>query len=356
MGLPVELQVFAENLYRRFPEEFMALGMPGLEDTFDLRPNGTWSRRILETPSEKTVEITIRRWPPPAFSGPSGPGGSFWGVGACDPFSGNPFRPSGLSAASTYAAQAAVLSQQGLHVPWSSPYGPGFPPDRGPVPPAWPSLGPAAPQQAPVSAWSAPAAASAAPAASRSATPTPTAVLPDDQAGARLKRLETALTSLKPQIEAVLAGQALEQHHRQQSQQQHAQAGVVPASGDHAAGSISQPLSRDASPISAGGSGDLRRRRHVAQLQITTANSSVSRAQPAVSSAVVAPLVVAPNGQNAASTGSGVASASSVVKLDKDGGCRDRSRPKMNISAVRVAPSILDPASPRSPGTFSAWK
>eukprot|EP00404_Azadinium_spinosum_P018290 CAMPEP_0180503258 /NCGR_PEP_ID=MMETSP1036_2-20121128/45927_1 /TAXON_ID=632150 /ORGANISM="Azadinium spinosum, Strain 3D9" /LENGTH=92 /DNA_ID=CAMNT_0022512255 /DNA_START=28 /DNA_END=302 /DNA_ORIENTATION=- len=65
MGLPAELLTYAENLYRRFPEEFVALGMPGLEEAFDLRPSGTWSRRIVDTPVEKTVEITMRRWEAP---------------------------------------------------------------------------------------------------------------------------------------------------------------------------------------------------------------------------------------------------------------------------------------------------
>mmetsp|Transcript_66188 Transcript_66188/g.191814 ORF Transcript_66188/g.191814 Transcript_66188/m.191814 type:complete len:497 (-) Transcript_66188:45-1535(-) len=71
MALPAELLPYAENLYRRFPEEFIALGMPGLENVFDLRPCGTWTRSIRETPLEKTVEITIRRWssPPSAMPG-----------------------------------------------------------------------------------------------------------------------------------------------------------------------------------------------------------------------------------------------------------------------------------------------
>ena len=32
MVLPPELHVYAENILRRFPEEFMALGAPNLED------------------------------------------------------------------------------------------------------------------------------------------------------------------------------------------------------------------------------------------------------------------------------------------------------------------------------------
>lgn len=63
MGLPPEMLIYAENLWRRFPEEFVALGMPNLEHVFDLRPDGTKTRRIFETATEKTIEITIRRRP-----------------------------------------------------------------------------------------------------------------------------------------------------------------------------------------------------------------------------------------------------------------------------------------------------
>mmetsp|Transcript_97019 Transcript_97019/g.250929 ORF Transcript_97019/g.250929 Transcript_97019/m.250929 type:complete len:515 (-) Transcript_97019:410-1954(-) len=75
MALPPELLLYAENFYRRFPEEFVALGAPGLEEVFDLRPTGTWSRRVLESPTEKTVEVTIRRWQPASLGGPGAPYG-----------------------------------------------------------------------------------------------------------------------------------------------------------------------------------------------------------------------------------------------------------------------------------------
>jgi len=67
MGLPAELLQYAENLYRRFPEEFIALGMPGLEQVFDLRPDGTRTRRMSESCTEKSIEIKIRRWPTTLF-------------------------------------------------------------------------------------------------------------------------------------------------------------------------------------------------------------------------------------------------------------------------------------------------
>lgn len=62
MSLPPHLLVYAENIYRRFPEEFTALGKPGLEDVFDLRPEGPRLCRITETPLQKSVEVTIWRW------------------------------------------------------------------------------------------------------------------------------------------------------------------------------------------------------------------------------------------------------------------------------------------------------
>eukprot|EP00435_Cladocopium_sp_Y103_P058190 s221_g20.t1 len=62
MVLPPELHIYAENILRRFPEEFMALGAPNLEEIYDLRPNGTWSKKMVESSAEKTIEITMRRW------------------------------------------------------------------------------------------------------------------------------------------------------------------------------------------------------------------------------------------------------------------------------------------------------
>ncbi|CAK9089058.1 unnamed protein product [Durusdinium trenchii] len=145
MVLPPELNIYAENILRRFPEEFMALGAPNLEDIYDLRPNGTWSRKMVESSAEKTIEITMRRW--------SG---------------GNAFVP-------------------------------GYP--MGPM--AIPQ--PLAPPQA----WSAAAAAArfqgAMPTASVNAVNTQAL---DDQANQRLGRLEGALLALKPQIEAMVAIQS----------------------------------------------------------------------------------------------------------------------------------------------------
>lgn len=71
MGLPHELLLYAENIFRRFPDVFTTLGAPGLEDVYDLRPNGTMSHCIEETPSGKTVLVKLerRQWACPSLAG-----------------------------------------------------------------------------------------------------------------------------------------------------------------------------------------------------------------------------------------------------------------------------------------------
>jgi hypothetical protein len=60
MGLPEGLQVYAENIFRRFPEEFIALGCPRLEEDFSLQ---TSTRRITDMGSSKSLEIVLRKGP-----------------------------------------------------------------------------------------------------------------------------------------------------------------------------------------------------------------------------------------------------------------------------------------------------
>jgi hypothetical protein len=60
MGLPEGLQVYAENIFRRFPEEFIALGCPRLEDDFSLQSS---TRRITDMGSSKSLEIVLRKGP-----------------------------------------------------------------------------------------------------------------------------------------------------------------------------------------------------------------------------------------------------------------------------------------------------
>lgn len=60
MGLPEGLLVYAENIFRRFPEEFIALGCPRLDEDYSL-PHAT--RRITDMGATKSFEITLRKAP-----------------------------------------------------------------------------------------------------------------------------------------------------------------------------------------------------------------------------------------------------------------------------------------------------
>lgn len=60
MGLPPSLLDYAENIWRRFPEAFFALGVPQLEDVFEVN-KGSWRYRIVDTSAEKVVEIVLPR-------------------------------------------------------------------------------------------------------------------------------------------------------------------------------------------------------------------------------------------------------------------------------------------------------
>lgn len=60
MGLSPALVHYAENIWRRFPEAFISLGLPGLEDLFELN-EGSWCYRVVDTRAEKIVEIVLPR-------------------------------------------------------------------------------------------------------------------------------------------------------------------------------------------------------------------------------------------------------------------------------------------------------
>jgi len=64
MGLSPELQGYAENIWRRFPEVFISLGSPDVEDVFELHGEGKWSHRVIDTTSEKVIEIVLCRRDP----------------------------------------------------------------------------------------------------------------------------------------------------------------------------------------------------------------------------------------------------------------------------------------------------
>jgi hypothetical protein len=61
MGLSHELWSYAENIWRRFPAEFISLGSPDLEDFFELCEGGAWCHRVVDTKSEKVIEIVLPR-------------------------------------------------------------------------------------------------------------------------------------------------------------------------------------------------------------------------------------------------------------------------------------------------------
>lgn len=60
MVLSPALMDYAENIWRRFPEAFIALGLPQLEDLFELN-EGSWCYRVVDTRAEKVVEIVLPR-------------------------------------------------------------------------------------------------------------------------------------------------------------------------------------------------------------------------------------------------------------------------------------------------------
>lgn len=61
MGLAPELLDYAENIWRRFPEVFISLGSPDVEDLYELKQPGSWSHSIIDTLSEKVIEIVLPR-------------------------------------------------------------------------------------------------------------------------------------------------------------------------------------------------------------------------------------------------------------------------------------------------------
>jgi len=312
----MELLPFAENLYRRFPEEFIALGMPGLEDIYDLRPNGTWSRHINETPMEKTVEITIRRWHMPTLQPPQG----------------GPFAPSYAPQqlypqANPWAAQQAMA----YAAPPSLPHHPcAF---------AMPCGYPQGLQQ-------------------QCGIPSQhiSSLSPevDDQASVQLLRLEAQLSAVKSQMEAAVKAQQARIHSHQAASAM--SSGSRHAVGDQLARVSSRVADRGASsqdPVDLDNTNDLRSRRHVAQLQIMT--TPKDKAVDKKPEATVLKLEAETTHDDEAVESSAKmleGSAKASKEKEKD----DRIRPKVSVNTVRVAPSAMDPASPRSPGRYSVWK
>jgi len=203
----------------------------------------------------------------------------------------------------------------------------------------------------------------------------------DPVATARLTRLESALSALKPQIEALLVAQMAAVRHAPEAQAKAAPPPVTTApapsasgaansmgnrptllqidTGVHAAAaaaSLQAPASAPSAPTD-GLSNKLKDRRAVGNLQIQT----VPAIKPQEPPVLLQPTAVKPN-ENGDSDGR--ASSADIVADSRAesrgktmyGSDEGRKRPAVNINAIRVAPSALDPASPRSPGRFSAWK
>lgn len=387
MGLPVELLSYAENIYRRFPEEFVALGMPGLEAIFDLRVDGTKSRKITETATEKTVSITMQRWPagPPGgmsqahmYGVPQGiphapPGAYPYGCGSCgaNPYAG--FQP-----------PPAGYPQPNIHGGVPSWHQHAFPQNYAPSAQP-PPHAPAAP--------TAPAAASAEDAAARAAT------------NAQLARLESVLALLKPQVEAALAQPAQQAAQQPPPHQQTAE--VAP---QKAAPSAVQTESRIGAgrPTALkavklmegnsfmeaeadGGTSPLRDRRRMNHLQIGMPDGSVMKqnvvrngtvkllrndgeASKEISSAeeqdkgkqtsagtgsapTTTPMGTSVDGQKPAAAKPGLSKPTSQEGPSSNEGMKDRRGGlTISINPMRVAKMVNDPESPRSPGKHSAWK
>lgn len=288
MVLSPELLPFAENFYRRFPEEFIALGMPGLEQVFDLRPDGSRSRRILETPAEKTVEITLRRWQPPPMP---------------------PIHPSYCSA--QQHGPLPPMMQHGAY-----PMVGGSPPSM-PYPAGGMGMGP--PPHQPAHGF---------PPAENSS---------QAHMASQLARLEAALCTMMPHVEAAMAGRAKTQE-------------------------LSPPgtAKRDGTPVS-----PLRERRGLASMRV--APPVHKHKEAAVASATAPSQSFAPPEEPAAepveqvSIGLTKGLAEQVQPASHRDSqsptnrmTRNANRPTINV--VRMVPDADDPESPRSPGRFSAWK
>lgn len=372
MGLPIELMPYAENFYRRFPEEFIALGAPGLGEIFDLRTNGTWSRRIHETPTEKIVEITIRRWQPdwrqPMQSQLQLP-----------PY-GNGYAPPPYAGMPVYGGFAAPGDCRSSGPPAHGNYS---------VPP--PSF--ETPRAYGLSASS----------TAQAQAPAPRPSEWQVAATGRLARLENALSLLKPSIEALLASQTKGMATPPQAPPMHMVAGVatggpmndLQAAGPPAPQAQSQlpPSQPDAPPAlsqrrassptamipgkfvspptrgsddaaQAGGltldGNDLRNRRGVSGLAIQTSPENMAKvAEPPVAAAPAKqppPPVVKLEEQEQSSDKDKANDESKAAAPSERQSTKDR--PKVNVVVVpqRIAPAAMDPMSPRSPGRFSAWK
>lgn len=309
----------------------MALGAPGLEDIYDLRPYSTLTRCMQDTPTGKSVEITLRRWQTPSPHQAGMP--HMMGYPQAHSFV-PPSHPGHLSAIGVLQQQAAGLSTSSTAAghyghPMYNQYSPAAAPAS---PPRW-----------------------------------------EAELTSRLSRLEGALSSLKPQIEVLLTQPQQQLNHGQASHSQLAGSSDDVAVRQHA----SHSQSPERSPKS--GKTSLANRRGAASLAIETLSmaQTANTAKPTVqaSKPALAPLQIATksNGirpvvmpempaQGGASPKDGEVETAAQRNSEpaRSGGSvspKDGTRrPAVSVNPCRMAPGAQDPQSPRSPGRYSAWK
>lgn len=328
--LPVTLQAYAENLYRRFPEEFLSLGQPGLEEIFDLRPGGTWTRHISESPTEKKVEICLRRWPHT--------------LGYPGMLPGAPFQPTMVPPPQMAPRQAT---------PMAGPYMPQCGVQEGVMTMHPPQAShPAMFDQAHFGT-----------AVSRPSSDEPAAFAGiDDDAMARMSRLEAQLAAMKPQIEAVVKGQerlfqaktalaAQQQATQQQCRPTPAPAAATmpgTAAGHAAAGDTPNGRSGK-SPVDS----PLRERRGKSTLAVETPTKSISNGIKREESSIL-------EDKSPARSASPAKPQLPLAENRSKSNDARPVRPAMTVDTTRIFPPFGEEGeelmSPRSPGKHSAWR
>lgn len=184
----------------------------------------------------------------------------------------------------------------------------------------------------------------------------------DDEATKRLARLETALLSLKPQIEALVMAQGKAQQASPQPPPQQTGQRISGFSADEGAGggsrggSDGKAMQPGSSP--GGGGAELRTRRQMECLKIVTSPADKNKKtwqQPTQAQQPQSGVQLMPPPQAELSSENEppqkVGQQNAGTKASQSG---EKARPRV-INTVRMAPSDMDPKSPRSPGRYTAW-
>lgn len=283
----------------------MALGAPNLEEIYDLRPNGTWSKKMVESSAEKTIEITMRRW----------------------------------SAGNPYAGPPTMVSPYAMHGGFAA-----APPQA-----VWSSANAAAAAARYTQGVTGGVAASVPPVPTPSNTSQVQAL--DEQANQRLGRLESALLALKPQIEAMVAIQ---------SKQLTASSNNLPAPR----GTIAMGVCQSPTADKAEDAPELRLRRNLDKLQINTAPGDKAGGRQATAAQPLQPLQPQPQPVPVQPPKESAPSPNHQAEVPDEA---EKSVRSLKVSRLTVEiplrtpgeiplRSSTDPQSPRSPGRFSAWK